>query len=76
MYMIKGTHRSELVCNISTTFRMTASDSVGTCSQTLKASINWDRMSFPGLERRYVKGSRRRFSSEGVWASGRERMLA
>jgi hypothetical protein len=55
---------------------MTSRSSDGTRSQTLNASMSWDRMSFPGFDRRYVNGSRRSVSSAGVWERGRERMLA
>ena len=41
-----------------TTFEMSLSLSFGTLSHRLKAWMSFVRMSFPGVEVRYVKGSR------------------
>lgn len=52
------THSKLAVCSWATICLTTSMLRSGTCSQTLKASMSWARMSFPGVAARYEKGSR------------------
>lgn len=56
LYEIRS-HNKLALWSIRTTLLIIASFSGGTSSQRLKASIIWPRISFPGLEEMYAKGS-------------------
>lgn len=51
-YYWEGTHKSEAVCNMPTTFVIMERDFSGTCNQALNAEIMVALMSFPGCSNR------------------------